>query len=221
MSIEVLVLALSAVVRPSSAAAVVVMLASSRPQRLLTSYLLAGLTFSLGVGALVLVLVQDLSPATARTARPVADVVLGLASLAYAGANWSGYLPRRASGGTGAAPRWLQQRMQGLSPSGAAALGVLLHLPGLIYLAALNAIAGGAGDGLDDAVQLSVYNAFRFGVPLVALTLSAYRPALARDRLEKAMSWVGRHRTSLVVVFFGALGGYLLVTGATDLARLP
>lgn len=221
MSIEVLVLALSAVVRPSSAAAVVVMLATSRPQRLLTSYVLAGLTFSLGVGALVLVLVQDLSPATARTARPVADVVLGLASLAYAGANWSGYLPRRAPGGTGAGPRWLQRRMQDLSPSGAAALGVLLHLPGLIYLAALNAIAGGASGVLTDAVQLSIYNLFRFGVPLVALTLSSHRPALAREGLERATSWVGRHRTGLVVVFFGALGGYLLATGATDLARLP
>src|SRR5688572_29707215 len=110
------------------------MLATSRPQRLLTCYVLAGLAFSLGVGVLVLALVQDLSPAVSRTARPVVDVVLGLASLAYAGANWSGHLPRRASAGA-RSPTWMQQRMQDLSPSGAAVLGVVTHLPGLVYLA--------------------------------------------------------------------------------------
>ncbi|MDN5747738.1 MAG: GAP family protein [Pseudonocardia sp.] len=217
MSVEVLVLALSAVFRPTSAAAVVVMLSTSRPQRLLTCYVLAGLAFSLGVGALVLALFQNLGPVAARTARPVLDVVLGLAALAYAGATWSGHLPRRATGGTGM-PGWLRQRMQDLSPSGAAVLGVLTHLPGVVYLAALNAIAGDASGTLNEVVQLSIYNAFWFAVPLVALVLSAYRPALARDRLERATSSVGRHRTGLVVVLFGALGGYLLVTGAADLA---
>jgi hypothetical protein len=30
---------------------------------------------------------------------------------------------------------------------------------------------------------------------------------------------VGRHRTGIVVVFFGAVGAYLLMTGAADLGR--
>lgn len=218
MTVEVVVLALSAVARPTSAAVVAVMLSTRRPQRLLTCYVVAGLAFSLGVGALVLVLVEGLDPEAARTARPAVDVVLGLAALAYAGATMSGHLPRRAPDRAGS-PTWLQQRMQDLSPPGAAVLGVLAHLPGLVYLAALNAIAGSATGRLDEALQLAFYNAFRFGVPLVALTLSSSRPALVRDGLERAMSWVRGHRRGLVVAFFGVLGGYLLLTGATDLAR--
>ena len=56
MSTEALVLALTARVRPTSAAAVFAMLSTPRPQRLLVAYLVVGLGFSLAVGTLVVVL---------------------------------------------------------------------------------------------------------------------------------------------------------------------
>ncbi|QJY49199.1 GAP family protein [Pseudonocardia broussonetiae] len=218
MSIEVVLLALTAVVRPTSAAVVVAILSTGRPRRLLTAYVLSGLAFSLAVGALVLLIVQHVGPARAATARPVVDVVLGLLLLGCAGADRIGYVPSHDPGPAGS-PRWLQRRLDRLSPSGAATLGVFLHLPGVVYLAALNAIAGYAPGTVSDVVQLSIYNAFRLGVPLVALVLSTYRLTATRDSLARATSWSMRHRRGLVVAFCGTLGAYLLLTGAVDLAR--
>ena len=60
MSTEALVLALTTVIRPTSAAAVFAMLSTPRPQRLLVAYLVAGLGFSLAVGTLVVVLLGGL-----------------------------------------------------------------------------------------------------------------------------------------------------------------
>jgi hypothetical protein len=96
VSTEAILLALSTVVRPTSAAAVVAMLATRHPQRLLGVYIVAGLTFSLAVGAVVVVLLQGVSDSAASfQLRPVAAVALGVLALGYAGAVGLGWLPRR------------------------------------------------------------------------------------------------------------------------------
>jgi hypothetical protein len=132
VSTEALVLALTTVVRPMSAAAVVAMLSTAQPRRLLVSYIVVGLAFSLAVGTLVVLLVQGLGPSTATAAgRPVVDTVLGALALAYAAAAAFGWLPQRQVGrapGSG----WMRQRLQHLSPAAAAAAGVVTHLPGLV-----------------------------------------------------------------------------------------
>jgi Sap, sulfolipid-1-addressing protein len=236
VSTEALVLALTAVVRPTSAAAIIAMLSTRRPHGLLACYILAGLVVSLTVGVLVVVLAQQLSPATARAGRPIVETVLGVASLLYASVVWLRLLPRRRAdrvvadsvvadsvvadrGGSGS-PSWMQRWLQDLSPSGAATAGVLTHLPGLVYLAALNAIAGSATGTLNGAVQVLIYNAIWFSLPIVALTLSIYRPTASREQFDRAALWARQHRRAIIVAFFGALGAYLLVTGGADLARL-
>jgi hypothetical protein len=98
-----------------------------------------------------------------------------------------------------------------MSPSGAAAAGVLTHLPGLVYLAALNAIYVDAGGTLDGFLQVAVYNGIWFSMPVLALVLSVHRPAQVKAGLARMTSWAGRHHRSITVVFFGALGAYLLV----------
>jgi hypothetical protein len=145
VSIEALVLALSAVIRPTTIAAVFTMLSTQRPQRLLVAYVLAGLTFSLFVGMLVVVVLSELDPPrTSSGGHPQLDILLGTAALGYAMGAWTGWLPRRrAEAPPGSASR-LQRRLQDVSPAGAALVAVLTHLPGLVYLAALNAIAGTA-----------------------------------------------------------------------------
>jgi hypothetical protein len=241
VSTEALVLALTAVVRPTSAAAIVAMLSTRRPHRLLACYVLAGLVFSITVGVLVVVLAQHLSPVTARAGRPIVETVLGVAALLYAGVVWFRLLPRRRAdsvvadsvvadsvvadsvvghGDGSGSPSWMRRRLQDLSPSGAATAGVLTHLPGLVYLAALNAIAGSATGTLHGVVQVLIYNAIWFSLPIVALTLSIYRPTASREQFDRAASWARQHQRVIIVAFFGALGAYLLVTGGAELARL-
>jgi Sap, sulfolipid-1-addressing protein len=217
MSLEALVLALTAVIRPTSAAAVVAMLGTGRPQRLLVAYILAGLAFSLAVGTLVVVLLGGLHSTRASTAvRPLIDLVLGACALGYAAGAWIGWLPR-SRGAAAGQDGWMRRRLNDLSPTGAAAAGVLTHLPGLVYLAALNAIVGTAGGTASGLLQVVIYNVIWFSLAIVALMLSVYRPTVSRELLEQALSWIRRNLRVIIIVSFGALGGYLVVVGVLGL----
>jgi hypothetical protein len=219
MSTEVLVLALTAVIRPTSAAAVFAMLSTPRPQRLLVAYLVAGLGFSLVVGTLVVVLLGGLQSTRASSAvRPLLDLVLGTCALGCAASAWIGWLPRPRPPGSAEADSWLRRRLTDMSPSGAAAAGVLTHLPGLVYLAALNAIAAGAGGTASGVLQVVVYNGIWFSLAIVALVLSVYRPTVSREFLERVMSWIREHHRVIAIGFFGTLGSYLAAVGVLGLA---
>jgi hypothetical protein len=222
VSIEVLLLALTTVVRPTSTAALVAMLSTRTPHRLLVAYLAAGLTFSLGVGAVVVLATRGLTVGTpsAAAARPVGDIVVGVAALAYAGAVWIGWLPRRRTpaldDSVNRSSR-LRGRLADPSPSTAAVAGVVTHLPGLVYLAALNAIVATASGTVDGLVQVGIYNAIWFSLAIVALVLSVRRPSLPRTLLLAARDRIGPHQRGIVVVLVGAVGCYLLVAGIVAL----
>jgi hypothetical protein len=218
VSAEALLLAVSTVIRPTSAAAVVAMLATPRPQRLLAAYVLVGMVWSLIVGTLVVVLLAGIGSATESSAeRPVLDTVLGVAALGYAVAAWTGVLPRHRAGGPPSRTAGMRRRLHNLSPSGAALAGVLTHLPGLVYLAALNAIASSATGTLDSLVQVVIYNAIWFSVAITALVVSVHRPRVSRDLLERITVWAREHQRVLIVVFCGVLGTYLVTSGVVGL----
>jgi hypothetical protein len=104
-----------------------------------------------------------------------------------------------------------------MSPSGAAAAGVLTHLPGLVYLAALNAIASTGSGTADGLLQVLVYNGIWFSLAIVALVLSVYRPTVSREFLERFIAWTRKHLRVILIVSFGALGAYLVAVGVFDL----
>src|SRR3954452_18490229 len=82
MSTEALALAVVSIVRPTTAAAVWAMLVGSRPRRLLTVYLVAGLAVSLPVGiAVVLLAGEAFTPRRGADVRGVLFVSLGGAAL--------------------------------------------------------------------------------------------------------------------------------------------
>jgi hypothetical protein len=194
------------------------MLSTPHPRRLLVSYIIAGLAFSLAVGTVVVLVVQGFGQSTDAGGRPLVDTVLGALALAYAAAAAFGWLPqRRAARPPGSG--WMRQHLQHLSPAAAAAAGVVTHLPGLVYLAALNAIVGDAVGTVDAVVQVVLYNAIWFSLPIVVLVMSQYRPALAKQRLAEVGAWTRRHQRVITIVFLVGLGGYLLVIGVLGLVR--
>jgi Sap-like sulfolipid-1-addressing protein len=218
VSTEAVLLALTAVIRPTAAAAVLAMLSSPSPRRLLVAYLVGGLAFSVAVGTLVVVLLGGLQSTRASSSvRPLLDLVLGICALGCAVSAWIGWLPRSRTGGSAEPDSWLRRRLRDLSPSGAAVAGVLTHLPGLVYLAALNAIAA-TGSGLAGGVmQVAVYNGIWFSLAIVALVLSVYRPTVSREFLERFIAWTRGHLRLILIVSFGALGGYLVAVGVFGL----
>jgi hypothetical protein len=180
-----------------------------------------GLAFSLTVGAVIVVLLRGVGLAlSSTTSRPVLDIVLGGAALGYASAVWAGWQPRRSAASSPAeAPGWMHRHLQDLSVRSAAVAGVLTHLPGVIYLAALNSITGSTTGIVDGLFQVAVYNVIWFSLPIFALLMAQRKPDVTRDLLDRLTRWMMLYRRGIVVVFLVALGGYLVVTGIVDLVH--
>jgi hypothetical protein len=211
MSPEALVLALASIIRPRSAAAVCAILSAERAARLLLAYLVTGLVVSvaIGIGATSL-LVPATRAQAPETTRAVLDLVLGTAALGYAAGVLSGLIRRRERRRAPSGRSWISRRLADLSPSDAAVLGVLTHLPGLFYLAALNAIAASSRSELHAFAQVVVYNAIWFSLPAVALAFAASRPAKLQTLLGRLADAVRQREREIVVVIFAALGLYLV-----------
>jgi hypothetical protein len=95
--------------------------------------------------------------------------------------------------------------------------GVATHLPGFIYLVALNAIAAEEPDLVSATVQVGIYNALWFAVPLIALAVAVLRPGRAPEYLERATGWGRRHEQGVVFATLALLGAYLTIKGAVRL----
>src|SRR4051812_20313728 len=216
VSSEALVLALISIVRPPTAAAVWAMLVGARPRRLLTTYLLAGMAVSLTVGiAAVLLLGGVFSPRAVPGRRGVLLIVLGIVALLAAVAARLGRLGRlQRFRATEAVPA---PRLRQLSPAGAAAAGVLTHLPGVFYLAGLSAIAGTGAAAGEEVLQIVVYNLVWFAPAIVALGVCLYGTVPSADRLARPVTWARAHQEVLLVACFGVVGVWLIAKGISSL----
>jgi hypothetical protein len=213
VSIEALVLAMVSIVRPTTAAAVWAMLVGSRPRRLLAVYLLAGMAVSLTVGVSVVLAVGDaFSPRSVPRFRGVVLVLLGIVALLGAVAVRLGWMRRFRPDVSATAHR--QRR---LSSAGAAATGVVTHLPGVFYLAALGAITGAAPAAAGAVVQVVVYNLVWFAPAIVALGVSLVGTIPSGDRLVGALAWGRAHEEPILTICFAGVGVWLIGKGVAGL----
>ena len=223
MSPEAFVLALSTVIRPTSAAAVFAMLATARPARLLPAYIITGFAFSAGIGVVVVILLSGWTgPEAPDEVRAVIGIVLGAVSLGYAAGLLSGGVRHPAPDADDsirapAAGSWLGRQLGDLSVPRAAVAGVLTHLPGLFYLTALNAITNSTSSLVNQIVQVAVYNAFWFALPAAALVLVTRRPVELKDFLRRVTGWLARREREILIAAFGSLGAYLIIKGVAEL----
>ena len=223
MTLDVLVLGVISGLRPAtSQAAVVALLRTPDPRRRLLFFVVAGFTVSTAVGLLCVLAFHgatvDLGGSTFTA---VFDLVAGVAALAFAFGYNQGRVsvPRREARGdrpTGTTA-WLAQRLRDPSVRTAAVAGVATHIPGLIYLVALNAVAADSPPAATAAVEVAIYNLLWFLVPLAALALAILRPGRAADYLDRATRWGRQHEQGLVSATFALLGAYLTIKGAVRL----
>jgi hypothetical protein len=223
MSPEVLVLGLFSGLRPStSLAAVLAILKTARPRGPLLVFCIAGFASVWLIGMLVVRVFHGVSTAIGGSALTSAvDLALGVAALVAAVAvhrGWSPQAHRRGSNkpGTGMAAR-LGESLREPSARVAAGAGIATHIPGLIYLVALNSIASSKPDVANAAAQVAVYDALWFLVPFASLVLVILRPGAALTYLDTATAWLRRHDQA--VLFWGLLllGAYLTVKGTVKL----
>jgi hypothetical protein len=223
MSIETLVLGVISGLRPAtSQAAVIALLRTPDPRRTLLFFLVAGFASSMVFG-LVLVLAfhgarVELGGSTFTAAF---NLAAGVAALAFAFGYREGRLSlprreRRVRSTDGAGAR-LARRLRDPSVLTAAVAGVATHIPGLIYLVALNAIAADGPSPAAAAAQVGIYNLLWFMVPIAALALAILRPGRAPEYLERATGWGRRHEQPLVAATLAVFGVYFTVKGAVQL----
>jgi hypothetical protein len=220
VSIDVLVLGLASVVRPTSVAAVYAFLAARSPTPLLLSYLLAGLAVSLSVGvaAVAVVNVNPPPPTVTTTGRAVVDIVLGLVALGaalYYGLRTSPDDPVVTP--PTRPPSAMRRRLSQPTIWSAAVAGVATHLPGVFYLAALAAIVAGQPSLVQGLLQVGLYNLLWYAVPLAALASWTWHPDTTRDSAARFTAAVQRHKQSLIIVVFALVGVYLVAVGGYQL----
>ena len=94
---------------------------------------------------------------------------------------------------------------------------MLTHKPGLFYLAALSAITNSTSSNGNRILQVVLYNAIWFAMPMAALALTKRRPVELQDFLRRTTEWVWRRQREIMITAFGTLGVYLIVRGVVEL----
>ena len=223
MTFEALVLGLFSGLRPgTSLAAVLALLRTPKPQRVLLFFTVAGFASSWAIGLLVVEVLHGANVAIGgSTFTAVLDIAFGAAALGFAAGLQRRWVQptRRASSSpspTGPPSRW-RQRLRNPSAGVAAAAGIATHVPGLIYLVALNAIASERPALVDAGLQVAIYNALWFLVPLASLVLVVLRPGAALAYLDAATAWGRRHEDAILVAGSLVLGAYLIAKGTASL----
>jgi hypothetical protein len=223
MNFEALVLGLFSGLRPgTSFGAVLALVKAPRPQRLLLFFTAAGFASSWTIGLVVVGVFHGANVAVGgSTITGVLDVAFGAAALGFAAGLQRGWVQptrrRSSSPSATAVSSPFGRRLRNPSGRAAAAAGIGTHLPGLIYLAALNAIASERPAPVDVALQVAIYDALWFLVPLASLVLVVLRPGAALAYLDAATAWVRRHEHAILVAGSFVLGGYLVVKGTASL----
>jgi len=182
----------------------------------------AGLASSWAIGLVVVGVFHGANVAVGgSTFTAVLDVALGAAALGFAAGLHQGWVqptrPRSSRSSAAATSSRFGRRLHNPSAGVAAAAGIGTHLPGLIYLVALNAIASERPAPADVALQVAIYDALWFLVPLASLVLVVMRPDAALAHLDTATAWVRGHEHAILLAGSLVLGVYLVVKGTASL----
>lgn len=214
---EVIALGVICAVRPTGAAAIYALLCSARPRRSLLVWLVAGFVFSATVGLVIVSLLHDVRGFARTTTRShVIDMLIGAAALGFAAGVASGRMAWRTPGAEQGPSPWIA-RLRDPSLKILIGAGIATHLPGLLYLAALNAILGGQPRAIQAVVQVLVFNALWYSTGVAALAAFILRPDATRAAIDATRIWLRAHEREVVLVVFFSTGVYFLVTGAVGL----
>src|SRR4051794_28202024 len=212
---EVIVLGLISGLRPAtSQAAVFALLRSPSAARGLLAFAAAGFVASVLIGLIAVGAMAGAGGVLGHSKFTAAfDVVAGVAALGFAAGVRRGGLDRRRERSSARAPSAIATRLREPSVPTAAMAGVATHIPGLIYLVALNAIAAERPGPAETVMLVAIYNLLWFAIPLGALVLVLRSPATATAFLDRLTAWARGHQDALLIAVFTALGLYLSVKG--------
>ncbi len=217
MSPESILLAIVNALRPTGAAAVYALLSTPRPRRLLVAYIAAGFAWSFAIGILVVVALGGVKvEAGSSTTNSVVSLGLGAAAAGFAAGIATGRIETPSRGPSTGQSR-VSRALRDPTLAVAAGAGIATHLPGLLYLLGLNAISE-SGPGLAvGTVNVLIFDAIWFAIPIAALAVALRRPAAARVALDRGSAWARRYERQLATMVFAVVGVAFALKGAVDL----
>ena len=222
---EIFLLSLVSAANATLLAAVTVMLFLPSPKRLLLGYLAGALLVSLTIGFVIVFVVHDASAtSTARNAvSPSIDIALGAIALLVAYVLAGGHdqkLKERRKERKGdddieaeKSPSKVEQLLGRGSARVTFAVGVVLTLPGVSYLAALHDLQQLGYGTVGEILVILGFNAMLLiflEVPLVGYFVAPERTVLEVQRFR---AWLSRSGRRMAIVGAGAIGVFLVVRG--------
>jgi hypothetical protein len=229
MPLQLLFLALDAALYPTLLAAVVILLAAPRPARLLGAYLVGGLTISIGLG-IVLVRVLEGSGAVSSqhsglswgTDLAIGGLALLVAVMLAARSDErfrEGRRRRRAAAGKDQ-PKgdedkepWSARILARGSVPLVFAAGLAVNVPGAAYLVGLKDIAAGKHSIGTELLLIVGFNVIMFAlaeIPLLGLRLA---PERTHALVASFNAWLSSHGRQIAIVLCALLGAFLIVRG--------
>lgn len=216
----------SAAANPTLVAATTLMLLSSEPKRLMAGYLLGAYTMSITIGLVIVFALPNsgVVDTTKQTISPGIDIALGLVLLVVAFVLATGRdqpvaerrRERKARKPDKGPPRW-QRALDGGSPRVTFAVGALLTLPGVSYLAALTQINKIGSDIAETVLLVLLTNLIMLAIIEIPLLGYVLRPDATPRAVERAKAWIGRHTRKAAVVGASVIGVVLVGKGLVQL----
>jgi hypothetical protein len=209
-------LALASTIRPTSIAAVYALVRERSPRRLLTAYVAAGLLFTVAFGLIIILAFSgiQLRSGSNRT-KGIAEIAAGLLAIGLG----VGVLIGRIGGGRAEGGPLAHRRREGrrgprITTRTAMLAGPATHIPGLLYLIALDLIVASQPGLTGGIVDVLLYNAIWFALPLGALIVCIIDPPASRRAVETVHAWASARMRAIVLTVAFGLGTALLLTGA-------
>jgi hypothetical protein len=103
--------------------------------------------------------------------------------------------------------------MESGSPLAAFAIGIVLNLPGIYYLAALKQISAGHYATSVDVFLVVAFNLIMFTLVEVPLIWYVVSPDGAKRRVAGLDRWIHGHSSQLAMGIAGVVGAYLFAKG--------
>jgi hypothetical protein len=215
---HIFLLSLVAAANATLLAAVTVMLYLPDPKRLLLGYIVGGLLTSLSIGFLIVFVVGDATSETSESVvGPGIEITLGLISLLVAfvlgGGHDQRYKERRRAGKPAVekGPSKVEQLLGRGSARVTFALGVVLTLPGVAYLAALRDLQDLGYGTVGEILVILGFNVMLLiliEVPLVGYYVAPERTVVEVERFQ---DWLARRGRHAAVIAFAVIGAFLLL----------
>ncbi len=234
MTGQLLTLALlSAITSPTAIAAVLLILSRPRAIPLLAAYVIGSFVASMVVGLAAVEALKSIGTFNPgqRSANPTVHLVAGvlvLATAAFLRSDRSSPIRRRAAAmraerkarharkgheGPSRTTRLLSRGSVGIT----VALGVAMHLPGMLYLVALTDVAHESLSTPHTIAVLAAFNAIMLlpiELPLIAFAVA---PRWTKDTLDRMDAWLRANERRAIQLTALAAGGYLIVVGLVGL----